>query len=214
MGAEQKLTEKEYLELVQPYRDCLNNMIARLQTLTLDYRAVYETEPIHHIQERIKNKNSIEGKLFAKEMEVTSENAKNYLCDIAGIRVICYFERDIYHIISVLKKQKDLDIIKETDYIKDPKVNGYRSYHVVFAVPIYHVANMEYFPVEIQFRTMSMDLWASMEHRVCYKKMLEQEDMVRRQEAFLQYAKTLQKMEEEIFGLTKPHKGLKQFLDK
>lgn len=202
MEPEQKLTDKEYIDLIQPYSNCMRNMIARLNTLASDYEAVYYAKPIHHIQDRVKTKDSIEDKLFRKKLEISIDSAMNNLCDIAGIRVICYFESDIYHIVSVLKKQKDLDIIKETDYMAAPKKNGYRSYHVVFAVPIYHVKGMEYFPVEVQLRTMAMDLWASMEHRVCYKADMDQEELNRRREAFLIYAEQLKKMEESILDFS------------
>lgn len=218
MEPEQKLTDREYIDLIQPYTNCMRNMIARLKTLAADYEDSYHAKPIHHIQDRIKAKDSIEAKLRRKSLEVSVDAAKNYLCDIAGIRVICYFECDIYHIVSVLKKQMDLEIVKETDYIANPKENGYRSYHVVFAVPIYHVEGMEYFPVEVQLRTMAMDLWASMEHRICYKADLDQEELSSRKDAFRSYAGQLRQMEEHILEFSDtPLKLLnskKQFLDK
>ena len=96
-------------------------------------------------------------------------NAKDYLQDIAGLRVICYFTEDIYSLVDTLKFQADLIVIRESDYIEYPKPNGYRSYHIIVGVPVYCLDGMEYFPVEIQFRTLSMDFWASMEHRVLYK---------------------------------------------
>lgn len=85
--------------------------------------------------------------------------------------MICYFIDDIYNLVNALKRQSELIFIREKDYIQNPKPNGYRSYHVIIAVPVYYLDTMEYFPVEIQLRTMTMDLWASMEHRVCYKKL-------------------------------------------
>ena len=90
--------------------------------------------------------------------------------DIAGARVICYFVNDIYNLVEILKSQTDLIVMKERDYIAGPKPNGYRSYHIILGIPVYCLDGMEYFPVEIQFRTMSMDFWASMEHRINYKK--------------------------------------------
>ena len=191
-----EISDKEYIDLVQPYKDALRNIAARLDTLALDYKYTFQSEPVHHMQKRVKSKESIQDKLVRKKLEVTYLNAKENLLDIAGIRVICYFIRDIYQIAGLLKKQKDLEIIKETDYIKTPKVNGYRSYHIVFGVPIYHVMGMEYFPVEVQLRTMTMDLWASMEHRVCYKK--EAKLCEERNEAFLKYAMQLKALEEEL----------------
>lgn len=192
----QEISDKEYMELIQPYNDAMRNISARLDTLVSDYKYTYQSEPVHHMQKRIKAKESIQEKLMRRNFEVSYLNAKENLLDIAGIRVICYFIRDIYQIAGLLKKQKDLEIIKEADYIKTPKANGYRSYHIVFGVPIYHVMNMEYFPVEVQLRTMTMDLWASMEHRVCYKK--DPEISEERSEAFLKYAVQLRSLEEEL----------------
>ena len=138
----------------------------------------------------------MEGKLAKKGKEATVENAKDYLKDIAGLRVICYFVDDIYNLADILKSQTDLVIIQERDYIASPKPNGYRSYHLIVGVPVYCLDGMEYFPVEIQFRTMSMDFWASMEHRITYKK--EREDKERLQEEFREYANMLVEIEKRF----------------
>jgi putative GTP pyrophosphokinase len=188
------MTEEEYLCFVQPYEDALKNILVRVDVLNQDYRRKYQNYPIHHIQHRIKQKESIEKKLQINGYEISTDSSRDYLTDIAGIRIICYFVRDIYAVVSLLKKQNDIVIIKESDYIREPKANGYRSYHIVFGVPVYHTDGMEYYPVEIQLRTMSMDLWASMEHRICYKgkKECEAED------AFKDYASDLKAMEEAM----------------
>ncbi|RKD32000.1 GTP pyrophosphokinase [Lacrimispora algidixylanolytica] len=188
------MTEEEYLCFVQPYEDALKNILVRVDVLNQDYRRKYQNYPIHHIQHRLKQKESIEKKLQINGYEISTDSSRDYLTDIAGIRIICYFVRDIYAVVSLLKKQNDIVIIKESDYIREPKANGYRSYHIVFGVPVYHTDGMEYYPVEIQLRTMSMDLWASMEHRICYKgkKECEAED------AFKDYASDLKAMEEEM----------------
>ena len=110
--------------------------------------------------------------------------------------MICYFIDDIYNLVNALKRQSELIFIREKDYIKNPKPNGYRSFHVIIAVPVYYLDTMEYFPVEIQLRTMTMDLWASMEHRVCYKKLPEHREEL--SDAFCQYADILRKIEEQF----------------
>lgn len=163
------MTEEEYLCFIQPYEDALKNIRVRVEVLNYDYRRKYQNYPIHYVQHRIKQKESIENKLEKNGYDASADSARNYLTDIAGIRVICYFVRDIYAVVGLLKKQSDIVIIKESDYIASPKPNGYRSFHMVFGVPVYHTDGMGYYPVEIQLRTMSMDLWASMEHRICYK---------------------------------------------
>lgn len=188
------MTEEEYLCFIQPYDDALKNIRVRVDVLNNDYRRKYLNYPIHHVQYRIKQKESIENKLKKNGHEMTTDAARNYLTDVAGIRVICYFVSDIYGIVNLLKKQTDIVVIKESDYIESPKPNGYRSFHVVFGVPVYHTDGMEYYPVEIQLRTMSMDLWASMEHRICYKG--EQRELA--PEKFREYAEALKCMEEEM----------------
>ena len=164
------MTNEQYYTFIQPYTDAKEILLARLNVLEHNLYSESAARPIHNIQNRIKKKESIENKLLKKEKEPTMMNAKDYLQDIAGVRVICYFVEDIYRLAGVLKLQSDLIVIRERDYISSPKPNGYRSYHVVVGVPVYCMDGMEYFPVEIQFRTMSMDFWASMEHRILYKK--------------------------------------------
>jgi putative GTP pyrophosphokinase len=188
------MTEEEYVCFIQPYEDALKNIRVRVDVLNNDYRRKNQNYPIHHIQYRIKQKESIENKLDKNGYEASVDSARNYLTDVAGIRVICYFIRDIYAIVSLLKTQSDIVIIKESDYIANPKSNGYRSFHIVFGVPVYHTDGMEYYPVEIQLRTMTMDLWASMEHRICYKGE-EKEQAV---EEFKKYAIALRQMEDEM----------------
>lgn len=196
MGTEGGIQETEYMRFIQPYEDALKNIRVRLEVLNDDYRRNYQNYPIHNIQYRLKKRISIEKKLEKRRMEVSTASARDYLTDIAGIRIICYFVRDIYAVVSLLKKQSDIVIIKESDYIKNPKSNGYRSYHIVFGVPVYHTDGMEYYPVEIQLRTMSMDLWASMEHRICYKK--DESCLEEAALKFQEYARLLNNLEEDM----------------
>ena len=190
------MTLEEYYELIKPYTDAMNLILTRLEILDHD---TYETEdfkPIHSITNRIKEKDSIENKLERKGAQQSVQDAKSLLKDIAGIRVVCYFEQDIRHLVSSLKKQSDLIIIREKDYITTPKPNGYRSFHMIVGVPTYYMDSMDYYPVEIQFRTMSMDLWASMEHRICYKNQPFNELEMR--SAFRQYSEILEGMEKSF----------------
>ncbi|MDW2798561.1 (p)ppGpp synthetase [Clostridium boliviensis] len=190
------MTEEEYLSFIQPYEDALNNIQVRVDVLNKDYRRKKLNYPIHHVQYRLKQKESIENKLIKNGKAPTVDLARECLTDIAGIRVICYFIRDIYGIIGLLRRQTDIVVIKESDYIENPKPNGYRSYHIVFGVPVYHTDGMEYFPVEVQLRTMAMDLWASMEHRICYKGEKKAEVAAE----FINYGAALKQMEEEMEG--------------
>ncbi|HIZ82547.1 MAG TPA: (p)ppGpp synthetase [Candidatus Mediterraneibacter pullistercoris] len=190
------MTDEQYYTLIHPYEDAMEMILTRLGVLN---HTTYENEdlqPIHSITSRIKEKNSIENKLKKKNASTSVHDAKTLLQDIAGVRVICFFERDIRHLAGCLKKQSDLIIIKEKDYIATPKPNGYRSYHLITGVPIYYTDGMEYYPVEIQFRTISMDFWAAMEHRICYKNQPFNE--IEMKSAFLQYSEILDKMEKSF----------------
>ncbi len=164
------MTDEEYFNFIQSYDDARQMLLTRLDVLNHTLYTDYSNHPIHNVQSRLKKKKSLEDKLRRKKKEPTMSNAKDCIQDIAGIRVICYFIEDVYNILRILKRQKDLIVIKERDYISSPKSNGYRSYHIIMGVPVYCLDGMEYFPVEIQLRTLSMDFWASMEHRISYKK--------------------------------------------
>lgn len=187
------MTNEQYYELIKPYGDVSQVMLTKLEILNHSIYSKDIGKPIHHIQNRIKNKKSIEDKLERLEMTDSVMNAKDHLMDIAGIRVICFFPEEIYDLVQCLKRQSDLIVIKEKDYIKHPKQSGYRSFHIVFGVPIHCLDAMEYYPVEIQFRTLSMDFWASMEHRICYKKEWDEKEKVSKE--MQQYAMALELIE-------------------
>ncbi|MCI9136858.1 MAG: (p)ppGpp synthetase [Lachnospiraceae bacterium] len=190
------MTNEEYHTFIQPYGDASDVLMARLNVLKHNLYSETSGQPIHNIQNRIKKKESMEEKLRKKKKEPTVMNAKDYLQDIAGIRVICYFVEDIYNLAEALKRQADLIVIRERDYISAPKPNGYRSYHIIVGIPVYCLDGMEYFPVEIQLRTMSMDFWASMEHRILYK--MERDDREKLAEELKEYAEHLVKIEGKL----------------
>ena len=183
------MTNEQYHTLIHPYTDAMNLILTRLEILNHCAADNEDVRPIHGITHRIKEKISMENKLKKKHSNGSVQDARTLLKDIAGIRVICFFERDIYQLAESLKKQTDLILVCEKDYIRHPKPNGYRSYHLVLGVPIYSLDGMEYYPVEIQFRTISMDFWAAMEHRICYKS--QPFDELEMKSAFRQYAEIL-----------------------
>lgn len=219
---EEELTDEQYYEMIVPYEDAKKLLMARLEVLNHTLYQNSVLPPIHHIESRIKRKQSIEEKMKRKQLEDSVMSAKENLRDIAGIRVICYTRQDIDFLSDALKKQKDLIVIRERDYIHNPKQNGYRSYHLILGVPVYYinqkewnstsseekhdyflfqekkmfVTSMEYYPVEVQLRTVGMDFWASMEHRLCYKQKRKDEKEVRKK--LFSYAKVMEKMEEEL----------------
>ncbi len=193
------ITQEDYDELITPYQEALAILNVRLNALRDEYKSQSRNYPIHSIQQRIKAKNSIARKLQIRGLGVTADEARDSLTDIAGIRVICYFEQDIYEVVAAIKKQADYIIVKETDYVKSPKENGYKSYHVVLGVPIYRSDKLEYYPVEVQIRTLSMDLWASMEHRICYKADEDKKVSDEVRNMLKLYAKGLEEMEQDMY---------------
>lgn len=187
------MTNEQYYEMIRPYQDALHLMMARLDVFNHTVYDKSRNKPVHNIQSRIKEKKSIERKLAKEGYPPSVSCAKDYLRDIAGIRVICYFVRDVELLVKNLKSQSELIVIREKDYIGTPKPNGYRSYHIILGVPVCYLDCQEYYPVEIQIRTLGMDFWASMEHRICYKQ--EREDKETIQQMLLRYAGILQEME-------------------
>jgi len=156
-------------DLLTVYGCGLRTVATKLDILNEDFRNFHPINPIEHIKSRIKSPESIADKLYKKGLELTAENARQNVYDIAGIRVICSFTKDIHSLVEVIRKQADITITDEKDYVKNPKPSGYRSYHIIAEVPVYLTASELKIPVEIQIRTEAMDFWASLEHKVRYK---------------------------------------------
>ena len=137
--------------------------------LNNEFKVLYARNPIHHIEKRVKSFGSIAAKLLKKGLPVTLNEAKSKVNDIAGVRVVCHYIDDVYSVAQMLERQKDIEIIKRQDYIKNPNYNGYRSLHLDIRVPVYLSDRTEYVMAEIQLRTIAMDFWASLEHDIRYK---------------------------------------------
>lgn len=159
---------EDFRSLSLKYRCALREIEAKFATLNDEYKSIHSHNPIEHMKSRLKTPESVLEKLQRKGLEFSIESAET-LTDIAGIRVICSFLSDVYEIAASIKAQNDLTVIKERDYIKSPKANGYRSLHLVVSIPVFFSKKVENVPVEIQFRTVSMDTWASLEHKLRYK---------------------------------------------
>ena len=147
----------------------LKNMEMRVWTLLEEFQNLQTYNPIEHVKTRMKSPESIADKLNRRGLEITAENARTQLTDIAGIRCICSYERDIITLADIIKRQPDIKILRQRDYIQSPKPSGYRSYHLIIEVPIYLAEQTERIPVEVQIRTQAMDFWAALEHKVRYK---------------------------------------------
>ena len=156
-------------EVILIYNSALKEIGTKLEILNDEFQHVHRYNPIEHIKSRIKTSESIVKKLKKHGYESTIENMVRYVNDIAGIRVICSFTSDIYRIAEMISNQSDIKIISIKDYIKHPKESGYKSYHMLVSVPIFLSDSVVDTKVEIQIRTIAMDFWASLEHKIYYK---------------------------------------------
>lgn len=159
----------EYRKIKLLYRAALKEIGTKLEILNDEFKLVHQYNPIEHIESRLKTDESITRKLIRKGKEITVENIQKYIDDIAGVRVICSFTPDIYRIVDMISSQDDIEVLKTKDYMLNPKVNGYRSYHLIVRVPIFLSDRVVPTKVEIQIRTVAMDFWASLEHKIYYK---------------------------------------------
>ena len=151
------------------YNSALKEIETRLEILNDEFQHIHRYNPIEHIKSRLKSPESIVKKLKRHGYESTIENMVNYINDIAGVRIICSFTSDIYQIAEMISNQSDIKILSVKDYIKNPKPSGYRSYHIIVSVPIFLSDRSADTKVEIQIRTVAMDFWASLEHKINYK---------------------------------------------
>ncbi|HEX2925986.1 MAG TPA: GTP pyrophosphokinase family protein [Ruminiclostridium sp.] len=161
--------KKSFFEMQHLYQSAIREVSTKLEILDDEFQVIHKRNPIHHMQSRVKSVKSIFDKLSRRDNDISIESAKSNLNDIAGIRVVCYYIDDIYMIAKMLTQQDDIVLQRVTDYIQNPKENGYRSLHLVVTVPVFFSDRKEIVPVEIQIRTMAMDFWASLEHQLRYK---------------------------------------------
>jgi len=161
---------ERYQEIMMMYNCAMLEVKTKLEVLSNDFHIRSKRNPIEYIKCRIKTPISIIEKLNRKGIDITVEGILENINDIAGIRVICSFVNDIYAITDMLTKQDDITLIKKKDYIINPKLNGYRSMHLVVEVPVFFSDKKQSMRVEVQIRTMAMDFWASIEHQIYYKK--------------------------------------------
>ena len=151
------------------YTSALKEVNTKLEILSDEFKYVHKYNPIEYIKSRIKSPESIVKKLKRNGYESTIENMVTHVKDIAGIRVVCSFTSDIYRLAEMIGKQNDLTVVSVKDYIKHPKESGYKSFHMLVTVPIFLSDRVVNTNVEIQIRTIAMDFWASLEHKIYYK---------------------------------------------
>ena len=159
-----------FQEMMMRYNCAILEVQTKLQVLNNDMSVRYSRNPIAFIKTRIKSPQSIAEKLQRRGLEISERSMLENLNDVAGVRVICSFIDDIYEIAEMLARQSDIKVLEVKDYIKNPKDNGYRSYHMIIEIPVFFSDKTMDMRVEIQIRTIAMDFWASLEHELKYKK--------------------------------------------
>lgn len=167
-------------EMTMLYSCAMREVCTKLENLSQEFELNKARNPIQHINHRLKRLESIRNKMIQRDLPLEYETMRDEITDIAGIRVICSYINDIYAISNMLKQQDDLLVVREKDYIANPKPNGYRSYHLIVAIPVFLSSEKQIIPVEIQMRTIAMDFWASLEHQLRYKSQSEVSDSTRK----------------------------------
>ena len=157
------------LQLQQIYEAGIKEIRTKLEILDSEFKVKHDHNPIHHIESRLKKPESIIKKAMKKNIDLTEKGLTENIHDIAGIRVICNYVDDVYMVAQLLISQDDIKVIKMKDYIQNPKPSGYRSLHLVLEIPIFLAEGAKPIHVEVQMRTIAMDFWASLEHKLKYK---------------------------------------------
>lgn len=202
------VNSKKFMSLMMMYRSAIREIKTKLEVLDDEFSIEHKRNPIASIQSRIKKPESIYQKLTKLGYEVTTDNIREHLNDVAGIRVVCPFLEDIYHVADLLASQDDIKLIKVKDYIEHPKENGYRSYHMIVEIPVFFSEGKTLMRAEVQIRTMGMDFWASLEHQLRYKKGLEETEL------YDQISQRLQETAKMITATDMEMEEIKQMLEK
>ena len=193
-------------EVVLSYSSAIRLINTKLDILIDEFQRVHRYNPIEHIKSRLKTSESIVKKLKRHGLESTIDNMIEYVNDIAGIRVICSFTTDIYRIAEMIRNQRDIHVISVKDYIKNPKSSGYTSYHMIVQVPVYLSDKIVETKVEIQIRTVAMDFWATLEHKINYKFEGHVPEYIR--EELVECAELVAALDERMLELNEEIKGL------
>lgn len=188
----------DFIDLMQVYRGAMQEISTKLEILDDEYHVRYEHNPIHHMERRLKSPQSILGKLMKRGLPLTMEALQKNIFDIAGIRVICNYIDDVYAVSRMLSQQSDIEIVEIKDYIAHPKPSGYRSLHVIYRVPVFLTTGVKTTPVEVQFRTIAMDYWASLEHKLRYKSTLSTDTISQHSDTLQDCARTLAQVEKTM----------------
>lgn len=203
---------KETIELenlMRKYRYGKEMLETELKILIDEFSATHGYNPVEHTKSRIKDNKSILAKLERKGLEPTPENIEKNVSDIIGVRLVCSFITDVYDLVSMISKSGNIIVRDKKDYISNPKKTGYSSYHLIVCVPVY-LNKKEYVRAEIQIRTVAMDFWASLDHKIQYKFEGDIPDEIT--DKLYQYSKTIKELDNQMMNLNDLMKKYKKEL--
>lgn len=193
----------DLIKMYQLYQAGQKEISTKLENLDSEFQVNYDYNPIHHIESRMKDMQSLLQKAERKDYDLTAKSIEANIYDIAGIRVITNYIDDIYNVEKLLTDQTDVTLLKRKDYVEHPKESGYRSLHIVVKVPVFQASGAVDVPVEIQIRTVGMDMWASLEHKLRYKTDAKPELVDKYGDRLKGYAEELEQIERGMQGIHK-----------
>ena len=188
-------------DMLPVYEWGLKTLMTKLSIMNDDLRSFQDSSAVDYIRSRIKAPESIARKLHDMGLDVTAENAKKRLRDIAGVRILTPFGRDIYFLASIIRSMPDIKILAEKDFISTPKPSGYRSYHLIIEVPVFYSGRTENVVVEVQIRTEAMNFWASLEHKARYKYKEQANIPQHLRDELVQLAEQIARMDKRMFTI-------------
>lgn len=191
--------DKKFEKLMFIYKMATKELETKIEVIKDEFKLFYDYDLIDHINKRVKTPNSIMKKMKDKELECTYKNMVENINDIAGIRVICPLKKDVFSIKNMIQKLPGIKTIKEKDYITNPKKSGYSAYHLVLGVPVVLSQSIIYVKVEVQIRTMAMDFWSSLEHKMKYKANNKITKKISKE--WITYAKMVNKIDNKIMNM-------------
>jgi len=195
------INNEKFRDIMYLYSKALKIMENKIDIIRYDYEYLKEHDSINHVMSRIKSPESILKKMQKDNLDITYKNMIANINDIAGIRIICPLKSNIYTVINYIKEFNDIEIIKEKDYIKHPKKSGYTSYHMIVKIPVYINEEISNVKLEIQIRSLAMDFWASLEHKIKYKPNGELNENVSKE--LVKCAKTINRLDDKMVRLFK-----------
>jgi len=198
---------KDYVRLMSYYSAAMLEVETKFKVLSIEFNGKFDRNPIESIKTRLKTPKSVIEKMNRIGKPVTVESIEKELSDVAGVRVICSFVDDIYKLADMLALQDDIYVLRVKDYIRHPKGSGYRSLHMIVEVPIFLAKEKRYMRVEVQLRTIAMDFWASLEHKLRYKKDIPEEHALEIAKQLEHCANVVSETDQQMLSIRKQIEG-------